>query len=327
MIPVWFDAHIAQFEQQLKQGKLAHALLLSSQPGCQLSSFSQAMVRQLLCEHQQFNGCKRCKHCKLLTAGSHPDYLHISSEQGKAITVDAARQLIPFINATAAVASCKVVLIEQAHLMNQNAANAILKVLEEPSADSFILLQTSYAQHLLPTIKSRCQHWSTHPPTNEQCLLWLKQQEGDFSDVQLKQALRQANDRPLQALSNLSEQTQALHKQLNNGLEQLFKQQVGAVELAQTWSKLQLEPLLSFIESCIVSSIKLQVAAQSDGFVCAENKKIIAFTAKKIQKQDLFTFYDKVSRYNLSVKNNKNLNVLLLIEDILINWYQLIFKH
>ena len=283
------------------------------------------MSQQLICETHQPAGCGQCKQCLLFVAGTHPDFMMISSEEGKAISVDAIRTMLPFMNATAAISLSKVVLITDAHLMNQNAANAILKVLEEPANNSYIILQSSYPQHLLATIKSRCQHWSISLPSIQQGVDWLSQQFPDRSEPSLTQALHQSGQRPQLAAERLGD-AQSTQQQLIIDLEQLFKQQVGAVELAQNWSKQPLPLILAFVESCLVSSIKLQTASVKDAFIEENNKKIINFTAKKVQKQDLFTFYDKVSRYNLAIKNKQNLNALLLLEDILIHWYQLIFE-
>ncbi len=93
-----------------------------------------------------------------IAAGSQPDLLVIDRpEAGKAITVDEVRKIMPFLTMTALENGWRIVIIDGADNMNRAAQNALLKILEEPTPNSLIMLLAENAGSLLPTIRSRCR--------------------------------------------------------------------------------------------------------------------------------------------------------------------------
>ena len=93
--------------------------------------------------------------------------------QANSLKVDQVRALNEFIYSTAQQGGYRVVILNPADSMNTASANALLKMLEEPGADTLILLLTSKIGQLLPTIKSRCQHIECHPPAEQDAIQWL----------------------------------------------------------------------------------------------------------------------------------------------------------
>ncbi len=106
--------------------------------------------------------CGQCGQCRRIAKGSHADVqvVGVSSEEGgparRDIRIDQVRELEAFLNLTPYEGACKVVIIDGAELLNTAAANALLKTLEEPPAESLLLLLTANEDALLPTIRSRC---------------------------------------------------------------------------------------------------------------------------------------------------------------------------
>ena len=117
---------------------------------------------------------------------AHPDLRWIAPE-GASIKIDQIRALNAFAVQTPQIASRKVVAVLDAHLMNINAANTLLKTLEEPPPNTHILLSTQYWNRLLPTIRSRCQCFQVRPLAG-QAETWLNQQGLSFSAQRFAQA-------------------------------------------------------------------------------------------------------------------------------------------
>lgn len=104
------------------------------------------------------NSCGECRECKLFAAESHPDFVQLSPlEDKQSISIDDVRKTIEFSHAKPQYGATKVVIIYPAHCLNRQAANALLKTLEEPVSDTIYILVTSHKELLPKTILSRCQ--------------------------------------------------------------------------------------------------------------------------------------------------------------------------
>ncbi|MEW6563460.1 MAG: DNA polymerase III subunit delta' [Pseudomonadota bacterium] len=175
------------------RGRLPHALLIKGAQGIGKREIAAEFARSLLCEQRGADGtaCGACPSCHWLAQESHPDFrliqpeaLSASDESGsedeskksKQISVDQIRSLVHFSNLTAHQGGLKVILIHPAEAMNLNAANALLKTLEEPPHGVLFILVSHKPQQLLPTIRSRCLALSAVPPTKEESVFWLESQ-------------------------------------------------------------------------------------------------------------------------------------------------------
>lgn len=168
----WLQDVQWQLGQLAIDGQLHHALLFTGPQGVGKHRVAQHLAKQLLCLQPFASGaCGRCKSCLLVAAGHHPDLLELKSESS--LGVDAVRDLSQFMQGTPQQGGARVVLLPQAHKMTEAAANALLKTLEEPGRDSFLLLQTAFEQQLLPTILSRCQRWLIAPVNDQTAYQWL----------------------------------------------------------------------------------------------------------------------------------------------------------
>ena len=117
---------------------------------------------------------------------AHPDFRWIAPD-GVLIKIDQVRALNAFVVQTPQIAGRKVAGIYNAHLLNVNAANTLLKTLEEPPGNTHILLCTPYWSRLLPTIRSRCQRFQVNP-SQAQAQQWLVDQGVAFSQQKFVQA-------------------------------------------------------------------------------------------------------------------------------------------
>lgn len=168
----WLYAIQQQLTQQILQNKLPHALIISGVKGAGFENVAQWLVSILLCQQTQLDNqnivqaCGQCKTCKLFASGNYPDHLTLSTDKAS-IGVDEVRNLSRFFEKTAHIGEAKTALLMQAERMTPSAANALLKTLEEPTSNSYIILTTNSAETLLPTIISRCQQIEIRPPVGE----------------------------------------------------------------------------------------------------------------------------------------------------------------
>ncbi|MCV6606274.1 MAG: DNA polymerase III subunit delta', partial [Porticoccaceae bacterium] len=125
-----------------KKQRLPHALMLTGPADVGKSRFARALAQRVACgEPVGGYACGTCKSCKLIAAESFPDLKRVAPEEaGKAIKIDQIRALCDFMAKTAQQGGWKVALIEPAEAMNVNAANALLKTLEEPSNNTLLIL-------------------------------------------------------------------------------------------------------------------------------------------------------------------------------------------
>lgn len=195
--------------------RLPHAVLLKGAQGIGKLDLALNFARSLLCEkpHADGTACQKCDFCHWFEQESHPDFRLIqpdaltAAEDGeekpggkkpsREISVDQIRDLSGFANLSAHCGGYRVVVIYPAEAMNLNAANSLLKTLEEPTEKLLFLLVTHKPQQLLPTILSRCLGFTVHTPTREAGASWLAQQ--GVKDPE--HALAQTGFAPLQALS------------------------------------------------------------------------------------------------------------------------------
>jgi DNA polymerase-3 subunit delta' len=140
-------------------GRLPHAVIFAGQEGVGKFSFAVSLSTLLFCgERDDHSFCGKCRHCRLIEAGTHPDLQIIQlGEDRKEIGIDSIRDLVHTIHKKPFLATLKSVIIDQAELMTEEASNALLKILEEPPGNSNLFLVTSKSASLLPTIRSRSQ--------------------------------------------------------------------------------------------------------------------------------------------------------------------------
>jgi len=170
--------------QQLDQQQLPHAILLTGVQHSGKSRLAMALARLLLCKQPRSgHNCGDCHACELSRSGSHGDFRWLQPEgTSRVIKVDQVRQLVEFTGKTASLGLRKVVVLSPAETMNIAAANALLKSLEEPASETYIILVCHRLQGLPATIRSRCQTLKLAMPERDPALVWLDLLTGDRGD-------------------------------------------------------------------------------------------------------------------------------------------------
>ena len=171
----WQEKNWSDLMLQAEQNRLSHAYIVSGPSGIGKFDFAHEFSKYLLCS-SPINDlpCGECSDC-ILHNNAHPNLRILKPESGGSeIKVDQVRSLIEFFSMTGHSNRLKICLINDAHRLNINATNALLKTLEEPAGSSVILLCSSQLGLLSPTLKSRCQKFPIDIPSREVSLSWLK---------------------------------------------------------------------------------------------------------------------------------------------------------
>ena len=208
--------------------RLPHAILLHGPRGVGKLALAETMAQLLLCEHKELaqRPCGKCDGCRWYLAGNHPDFRRLEpeaiakvppqaeEEEGSEpaparrtkqpslfILIEQIRELAGFLNLRSHRGALRVALVHPAEDLYPNAANALLKGLEEPPAGAIFILVSHRPSRLLPTVRSRCVAIPVPIPPREAALAWL----GAQGVQNAERWLAFAGGAPLQALDYAAE--------------------------------------------------------------------------------------------------------------------------
>ncbi len=161
--PMTFDEvagqkHIIQtLKNALKENKIAHAYLFCGPRGTGKTTMARIFAKALNCEKGFGEQCNECENCRAIIEGRHPDVIEIDAASNRGI--DDIRDLVSKVKYAPILGQYKVYIIDEVHMMTNEAFNALLKTLEEPPEKTVFILATTEPYKLMPTILSRCQRY------------------------------------------------------------------------------------------------------------------------------------------------------------------------
>ncbi len=238
----WQRAVLDNALSALAEGRLAHALLLVGPPHMGKAAVAEVLAQRLLCSAPGPDqlACGRCRSCMLFAARTHGDIQRVTFEPNDKgdklrteITVDQIRRLGHWFSLTPQFGGAQVAVIDPADGMNVAAANALLKTLEEPSPNRFLLIVTSRPGRLPATIRSRCQRLEFRVPSREDAMAWLRA-EG-LPEAEIGPALDAARGQPGLAAEWLAQGGMKIRRDVLTDLNAIAAGKTGPVELAQRW--------------------------------------------------------------------------------------------
>jgi DNA polymerase-3 subunit delta' len=154
----------------VEKGKLPHALLFAGPRGVGKRTITLELVKNLFCERGR--ACGMCRECRNVEAGLHPDLTFVSGETS--IKIDELRAIMKEVYEPPFEAPVRVVLIDNAELMTHEAANALLKTLEEPPPSNLFVLVSGNEQEIPLTVRSRCMRLGFGPLSTETVRLYFE---------------------------------------------------------------------------------------------------------------------------------------------------------
>lgn len=313
------------WQQMAGRAQHAHAYLLHGPAGIGKRALAERLMASLLCKTPVgLEACGSCKSCSLLAAGSHPDnYILEPEEADKAIKVDQVRDLVSFVVQTAQLGGRKVVLVEPTESMNINAANALLKSLEEPSGNTILLLVSHQSSRLLPTLRSRCVQQACPLPSEALSLEWLAKALPETGPEERGELLTLAGGSPLVAIKLQAQGVREQRAAVVEGVKKLLKRELSASQLAESWKTIPL--LLLFDWFCDWSSLILryQLTQDEEGLGLADMRKVLQYLAQKTPQDKVLNIQDWILVQRQKVLGKANLNRELLLEALLVQWASL----
>ena len=262
-LAAWQRAPFARAIEALAENRLAHALLFCGPERIGKRAVAERLARALLCRQRGSDGdaCGQCRSCVLFAArtpasaievdndgralypdgrSGHPDFLTLTFEVNdktdklsSVISVEQIRALGQRFALTSHMGGAQVALIHPADGMNANAANALLKSLEEPLENRYVLLVSAHPAKLPATIRSRCQRIEFQLPDTADALAWL-QARGHAADA-AHAALDAARGHPGLAAHWLEDGLLAIRERVRSDLVALAQDRAQPLQLASAW--------------------------------------------------------------------------------------------
>lgn len=296
-------------------GKLPHALLLRGPMGTGKLHFSTAFAKSLLCASPEDGwACDECKFCKLFVAGTHPDFCAVQPEEGsRTIKVEQIRDVIGFASRKAQFEGFRVVLLHPAEAMNVNASNALLKCLEEPGANTVIVLVTHQISQLLPTIRSRCQSIEFPIPPEDAVLPWLETRVQGAQKAQ--RLLKLAGGCPVKACALASGEWQKQREQTFEHWWALVQQRSTLVEAAEALAKFPLVDVLEWLAGWYVDLARLKLNPQAN-VLDEERRQVFQQYTRALPADRLFSQYDQVMELRAAFMRGANFNPQMALEGL-----------
>jgi DNA polymerase-3 subunit delta' len=167
----------ALLREAVAKNKMGHAYLFKGPDGVGKKRTALTLAAYLNCKSPlEHDSCGRCPSCRKYFSGNHPDLIIVKPD-GAAIKINQVRELKHQLAFSPLEAKVRVVILEDIHTMRREAANSLLKTLEEPAPDNLLILTADLAGDILPTILSRCQIIPFGPLDHEDMARVLMQAE------------------------------------------------------------------------------------------------------------------------------------------------------
>ncbi|MGB5456438.1 MAG: DNA polymerase III subunit delta' [Gammaproteobacteria bacterium] len=326
MIYPWQDRQWQQLMRQRQQQRLAHALLFQGPAGIGKKQCARTLAQALLCQRPDASGlaCGRCEACHLVNAGTHPDYRVLeptppatstSTNPVLTIKIDALRDLYRALSETSQFGGYRVAVIQDADKMPTQAANSLLKTLEEPGRDTLMVLVSSHPQRLPVTIRSRCQAIRFEVPETDLALEWLA--GCGISGAQT--ALKLAHGAPLQARDFA--ETQAEQREIL--VRALSASATGetSIQYAQKLAQMPRDALLTWLLDWVNDLGRLITIGGAAELVNEDQRNALETRARQADKGRVFDLHDQICE--LMRAQGIALNLQLLWENLLISWENL----
>jgi len=298
----WQGEVWTRLAHQLESGQLPHALLLCGPEHTGKARLAMTLSRLLLCASPSAGlNCGVCHACELSASGGHGDFRWLEPEEkSRVIKVDQVRGVVELTNRTAGLGQRKVVVFAPAESMNINAANALLKVLEEPAANPYLLLVCHRPQRLPATIRSRCQIIRLSLPRRDQSLPWLDGITG--SRAQSERLLEIAGGQPLLAERLHGDSSADRLERVNLALREILHGGVDVGALATALADIDsLEQVLVQLEDSLRSLLR----------------NLSGPALKTGQARCSFELMDEIRQIRRAVEAGSNPNRQLLVDAML----------
>jgi len=294
------------FSKEFNSQNISHAYLFECKDSKETHQIINSFIKKILCTSNQENfiSCDECKSCKSFEANSNPDFLEIMPDDKDKIGIgslrgdsDKNRGLISVLQETSLISKAKIIKINSAEKLNEEAQNYLLKILEEPSKNSHIIMLSSRPYRLKKTILSRLVR------INIQQTVLQKEFNGTKIDPLFSEILSREYD-----LNSMSEKEFNLLSDLfKETLESLDKFNFSKKRILDTWN----DDYLNFRLNVLKQNIFIKI---SNDYINTKDKNTLVTSA--LDEERLFLFLEEIILLQGLLENKVPLNKKIQLEAI-----------
>ena len=335
----WLEPPFAKLEAARASGRLSHAWLISGPEGVGKLNLAFVLARRLFGGDLEPGALDApaavaAMAARYEPADRHPDLHWLFPRERKpedeeageeqkpkekgakqAIGVDQIREAIDSLTLTAHRGGAKVLVLEPAELLNAAAANALLKTLEEPRPNSYVLLLSRQPARLPATVRSRCQHLNLHPPSADAVSKWL-----DVAPAAVLDAQRAVGSAPLRIAAAIQEGSVSKFKKLEADLTELSHDRLDPQSVAQSWikaetkieTKSETELVLGWLQRRIHEALRARLAETTGSTEVTVPVAATLHNAwRALPERTLFDEYDRAERLLNHLGSGLNIELAL----------------
>jgi len=296
----WHRDAWQQIERAIERDRLPHALMLEGPAGLGKGHFARRVAGRLL------------GHPDLASqqALQHPDLRQVGLvDERRQITVDQIRELCASLTLTSHAGSHKVAIIDPADRMNINAANSLLKTLEEPTPDTLLILIRARLDTLPATVASRCRRIRFATPATELALNWLRTRAPDHDWPRL---LASADGAPLAALAAVELGHDQLEEHFAADLQAIVAGRKDPLQVAAEWNKTPSSVSLRWLGATVCQLIRERMTER------AQTPSNLQTETKHLPLERLFWYLDEIQM--VMGRQDGALNAQLTLDSLLVPW-------
>lgn len=316
----WLRPTLARLEQARTSARLGHGWLLVGPQGVGKLNLALVFAGRLLAASSSDVGdlspseaiaAMRTRH---QPDDHHPDLYWLFPEEGKrTIAVEQIRDVSQALSLKSHRGLAKVVIIEPAEAMTTAAANALLKTLEEPLGDTYLLLVSHQPGRLPATIRSRCQRVNVPGPRVPDIAAWLGVSAADVAALQLL-----AGRAPLPIAALTLEDNSISNNSLMDSLDKISREKIDAQIVADQWLKLDVEAILSWLGRALHAAIRARFDAGGSTPVTDPTGAALHNLWRQLTLRALFDQYRRTE--TLSSQLGSGVNVELALKALLVGF-------
>ena len=288
-LPAWLN----KYTDSLSKEKLHHAYLFYGRGGLGKRNLLTVIGEAILCENSKLVSCGKCKTCKLIISGNHPDLHTVQIQEGKKnLSISQIISLREKIYESSFLGQNKVISIPNIECMSRDASDAILKILEEPPKDTFFVMSTNFIHQIPSTIRSRSIEVEITTPTFNECYEWLSKSYSENINL----AIELSNNRPFIARDLLDLDLLDLRSSFIKDISGIIKSGKHIVSISEQWSKeLETLPLkLEWMSYILIDAIKHESVTEF-AEVLSDSENITRFLG---EKSDIFNLHELLKQTN-----------------------------
>ena len=319
----WQKKQMTRLSTMSSQKRLPHGLLLTGPKGIGLKQFSLVFAMRILCESKETNlefACGGCKSCELFKASTHPDLKFIEVEEDKkSISVKQIREMIEYVSLKSFSTIHKVIIINQADIMQRSASAALLKTLEEPPEQSILILLSHQHSKLPITIRSRCHRIDFKPTYDEIAIGWLNVNL-ENTELSPNLLLHLTGGGPLRSLELANEEDLMSRHELVSDLNKLSDKTSNPLKIAAHWHELGAENTIPWLLQIFNDLAKLKLTDEKARITNLDLREDLQGLANTLDLLKLVRSYDYILLKYRELTGVMNYSPVSILEEIALFW-------